>query len=367
MSSEPNKSRRKILVLCLPTLLTVASCLVYACGILEATPVPVDRETFMVSAVGLVNAENNFAIFYKAMSNDSAEPQIQIFEHNGAPVLSISPLAAVPEAVDCAVWGVSIGSSGLVAVTAVFRDGSGLPPVGALLIYSRDGTLQKALRYSAYLIMGVEVDSQDHIWALNGGANVGGDPRTFPVLVEYDRDGNILKTAFTFSEFPEDAVSVEQGEREGGAVSFGLTSGKVWFWFPHSRRLGIVNTDGTDPQVVYTGLPPWPGIPSESPVSSFTAVDGAAYLPGGRLLTRVTFFEGQPTFVSLYQFDLNARKWMHLSPPRSVDIVWGWFAGVDDGRMVWMLPTSHSGNNPSSKEIELDWIPLPSPIVQSTQ
>jgi len=341
-----------------------------ACGqmALGAASATVNRQTFMtVGGPARVKVENHFVISYKLKSTDQSEPQIQIFEQNGAAVVSINPLAAVPQAVESAVWDVSIGSSGLVAVTVDFPSRPSFPPIGALLIYSRNGTLEKALRYTGYQIIGVEVDSQDHIWALNGGANVSGDPGTFPVLVEYDQGGNILRTAFTFSEFPQDAVFVKEGPREGGAFSFGLTTDKVWFWLPQSRMFGVVNIDGTHPTVVYTGLPPSPELIPPSPVKAFAQVVGAAYVPPDRLLAKVIFVEGSPRFVSLYEFDLSAMKWIHLSPPRSVDFAWRWFVGVDDGLMVLGSPVSKHRNNPAPKEIELDWIPLQLAIAQAAQ
>jgi hypothetical protein len=342
-----------------PAFLIVVCCLVSVRATLDATGVPLDRAHFMVSAVGLARAENGFALFYRVFSNDRTEPQIQVFEHHGAPVLSISPLVAVPEAVDCTVWGVSAGSSGLVAVTAVFRDGSGLPPDGAVLVYNRKGELHAALRYTKIQIMGVEVDNQDHIWALNGGANADGNPKTFPVLVEYDQNGNTLRTVFTFSQFPEDAVSVDEGPRNGGAVSFGITENKIWFWFPQSRRFGIANIDGTESEVIYTGLPPSPKVFQPSSVNVFTEVEGIGYLPSRRLLAKVIFHDEPHGLAALCEYDLVTKRWIPLPGPQSVDLAKSWFAGVDDGQIVWLTQGASGRHGASPNEIELDWTPPP--------
>jgi hypothetical protein len=167
--------------------------------------------SFYVYAGGGVRAENGRAIFYKLETTDTAHPQIQIFDDYGTSILSLNPLAAVPDARDCAVWDASIGPSGLVAVAAVFTK-SGLRPVGALLVYRPDGSLSEVLRPALGTgFLAVEVDRQDHIWALSGGTADHQDPKSAPVLVEYDRNGRALGSFFTFADFPKDAAAVLQG------------------------------------------------------------------------------------------------------------------------------------------------------------
>jgi len=80
-----------------------------AAGLQSAYAAPV---TFWVSAGGGVRAENGRAIFFKLATADPTSPQIQVFDRNGASVESLNPLAAVPDAKECDVWGVSVGPRG---------------------------------------------------------------------------------------------------------------------------------------------------------------------------------------------------------------------------------------------------------------
>lgn len=323
-----------------------------------AKPPSASATTFWVTAGGGVRAENGRAIFYKIQSADATSPQIEIFDRYGAGVETLSPLAAVPDASVCAVWGVSVGQSGVVAVAAVFGKGDALRPVGALLIYNSSGYLETALRMRDNQSVGVEVDDQDHVWSLMDGAGDERNPALAAVLSEYDQHGRLLASFFSFASFPKDASGIVQGPKAGGDLSIGLTDGRVWFWLPQSQSFGAVNTDGTDPKIVITGMPPWPVGLKSSSLLAHVMLHGVAYLASGKLLARAVFSTVQAKRIGLYEYSIQTRTWSLLPPLTSVDVLKSWFVGVDHGESVWMSSVRPTPNY-ASMQIELQWVTAP--------
>jgi len=256
-----------------------------------------------------------------------------------------------------------VSPSGLVAVAAVFLEGSPVEPAGAVLIYSPAGELVQALRMNPTGPIAVEVDASDDIWALSSGPGNGIPPSRAPVLLEYDANGTRIGSFFTFADFAPESKGINQGSNRGGDLSMGVAGGRIWFWLPQSEAFADVGADGAGPEVVHTGLPPWPSSFPKSSLFARTVVHGVAYLPSGRLLARVVFISGRSWLIGLYEYDLSAKRWTALPPLPSVSTR-NWFVGVDNSDSVWMSSVTSTGNY-KSITMQLSWVPLPPALMGS--
>lgn len=297
-----------------------------------------------------VKVENGYVVVWRLRTENRDEDQVGVFTRFGSKLLSLNPLRSVADARSVSIHDVSVGPTGLVAVAAVFVD-SRQRPAASLLLYSSTGGLVHAFRMDPDKeIRKVEVDPQEEIWAFGMGAG-GKDPATVSLLVNYDREGNVMEQFLPRSAFPLDAQVVEEGPGSGGEVSFGLADGKLWFWLPASRKLGTISRDGTGLRVFDTGLPYLPGFAGPSGRVE-TVVLRSYWIPPGRLLATARFHDESSGRSEIYEWVQATTSWKLIPRPETANPS-AEFLTVDGNEMVLISFW------PERSVYELEWLPLP--------
>lgn len=246
-----------------------------------------------------------------------------------------------------AVWDVSVGPSGLVAVAAVVV-GPGGPPVATLLIYGAGHRLQTALALEPWReIVELQVDTDGSIWALGAGAG-GKDPALVPTVMRFDSGGRV-KDFLPRASLPSNAPLTEQGIIEGGAVGFGLTAERVWLYLPLGWSLITMKKDGSGVTITPTGEPssPFPYSGSETPT---VLIQRSSLLPGGDFLAHWKFKTPSSFHSGLYNWRQSA-GWVVVTGPGASSRPER-FLGIDGDRLVAQLLGS------DDHAVELRWDPL---------
>jgi len=276
---------------------------------------------------GGAKVENGRLISWQIVSESPRDAQIELFDQSGGQPLSLSPFQSFPGIKAISISDVSVAPSGTIAVAAV-AVAADAAPASCLLVYSGAGQLLHAFRLPAEREpMRLELDENDRIWALGVGAGFK-DPGDVPMVFAYDTDGNVVHEFLRRAQFAKDAQLTREGPFDGGAVSFGLAGDRVWFFLPASRQLVTLKRDGSDTQIVDTGLPS--PLPSVNPVGLIHAqCRNASLLPSGRFLIQMNFTTESSVRNDLYEWDAGKRVWKAL---RLGDAVSGreLFLGGDD-------------------------------------
>lgn len=317
----------------------------------------VERTTYELSgrpnSSRTIKIENNRVLFWVAKAVDRREDQIEIFSRSGKKLVSLNPFSSVAQADMAGIWDVSVGSSGLIAVAADYLDNN-YRNAASLFIYKRTGELAKALFLPAHReIRKLEVDPDENIWAL-GFQSGGKPPETVPIIVRYNRNGDVTGEFLPRSEFPADAVTTL--EREGlGAPAMGMKEEHVWFWLPASRKFVTVGKTGKTFQILDTGMPPWPG-PDQPTGIVLTEIARMFRLPSGNLIGVARFQDSSkpPKLrAALYEWNVRNTEWKQVRG----DQRWSraWLCGLDGDEMALAVRPPNATNS----LIELEWVPAP--------
>ncbi len=168
--------------------------------------------------------ENGFQIFWRSTplagdpNADQGDPEaaIEIF-NNSANELAICRVATAIRADDATVSGISIydGSArnpGFIAVAVVYARKEGIP-IAALLYFNWDGSLLRkiALNHQS-AIRSLEIDTEEHVWALN---DFDRESPAKSVFTEFDRTGSVIGHFVK----PRRHWSTEESEIKGGEAS----------------------------------------------------------------------------------------------------------------------------------------------------
>jgi hypothetical protein len=276
-----------------------------------------------------VKAENGWIVFWVPGTSDPTLDQIKLFNPSGEKILSVRPLLAVQGSRRSAVWDVSVGRSGLLAVAAKLIDSQGRWRA-FLLLYNSVGELVRACPVREEIFK-LEVDQDDSIWAIG----MRGLPYVFAndqnpsngtPLFRYDALGNILSEV-TLQPQPLDVVELVQlGDLD---ASLGITGDRVWFYLPSSHELFTTLRDGGGLKVVNTGLP----APPVGGAFPDTVIQRASYLNNGTLLAQIIFFGNGHASSNLYAWNPGTNHWTVF---REGEINWSrsYFLGVQGDRLA---------------------------------
>lgn len=272
-----------------------------------------------------VKAENGWVVFWVPGTSDPSLDQIKLFDPSGEKVLSLRPLLAVQGSRRTAVWDVSAGRSGLLAVGAKFKDSQGRW-TAFLLLYNSAGELVRA-RPVQQDIFKLEVDQDDSIWAIGmiGFAN-DRDPSKGMLLFRYDTLGNVLSEV-TLQPQPLGILElVELGDLD---ASLGITGDRVWFYLPSSHELFTTFRSGGGLKVVNTGLP---APPAGGPFPH-TVIQRASYLSSGTLLAQINFWGQGHSSSNLYAWNPGTNRWT-VFPESEINWLRSYFLGVQRDRLA---------------------------------
>lgn len=201
--------------------------------------------------------ESGFILSWQPVSSDVTENQVDIFDDTGHPVTGVNVLKLVPEARRVGIWDVS-ANGGLIAIAAVYENKQGPRQVrstGTLLLFNLNGQLLSAFALEpSYEIALLAVDDYSNIWTLTQHADAK-DPATVPMVVEYTREGRILRKVLTRSAFPFHASHLREEDPDLGAATMGYGDGVVWFWLPGSTDLVTISTSNGQVTTTKTQLP----------------------------------------------------------------------------------------------------------------
>jgi hypothetical protein len=282
-----------------------------------------------------VKVENGWVLFWVPTTSDSSLDQVELFTPFGEKILSLKPLLAVQGSKRSAIWDVSAGPSGLVAVAAQFMDSQGRG-TGSLLLYNASGELIGDWPVpGGNDIFRLEVDQDDSIWAIGMGifGKNGNDPSTVeapPLLLHIGPDGNILSELTTQPQFRlQNSVEIiKDGDLD---ASLGITGDRVWFYLPGLQELLTLGRDGGNLKIVNTGVP----VPPSGGPFRDTEIRHASYLADGTLLAQVDFFSPNARYSSsnLYAWSHQTNRWTALQEDE-IDWQGTSFLGVEGNRLA---------------------------------
>jgi hypothetical protein len=210
-------------------------------------------------------AESGLIISWLAFSTDATANQVEIFDVGGRRLASVHVLEVVPKAARVAIYDVSAREGQMIAVGAVFakKPEAGERPADTLLLFDFGGKLVSAFALEpSREISKIAIDDRLNIWTLTMHSD-DKDPLKVPMVVAYDRSGNIRREVLTRGMFPLHA-EIQQESSRTGPVSSGYDSDIFWFWLPGSTELVTVNTNDGTTAITKTGLPGADMVPLET-------------------------------------------------------------------------------------------------------
>lgn len=292
-----------------------------------------------------VKIDNGYVIVLSRPNASKRAHRILLYDRSGDRLARVDPLEAAEGAEDLAVWDVSVGPSGLLAVAAV-AVGRTRGNVATLLIYGGGNRLVTALGLEPWReIVKLQVDSDGSIWALGAGAG-GKDPALVPAIMRFDSRGQV-KDFLPRATLPSrNAIVTEQGIAEGGDIGFGLTAQQVWLYLPLSRSLVTMNKDGGGVTVTPTGEPAVPFSYSTSELPT-VLVQRSALLPAEELVAHWKFKTPSSFHSGLYSWR-QSTGWLPVSGP-AVSTRTERFLGIDGDCLVTQLLGT------DEQRVELRW------------
>jgi hypothetical protein len=321
-------------------------------GLLGSLPAAIPPSSGTTVKIALTPQRRTFKavgghfVAWQIRSSDTSRDQVELFNGRGEKLFSLNPLKAVEGATEMSIWDVGVGTTGLVAVAAVFADDEGRRSA-SLLNYSNTRGLIRAFSLDpARMIRCLAVDESDNVWAL-GEESGDEDPALVPMVFKYNPSGELVGRYIPRVELPP-AVSKEGGDgRVAGPDALGLTKDGVWFWLPERRALVTFQRDGSHIEILNVGTPAW-----TSPEGTGSDVDVTfgkpVLLSSGAFVVRVSFLGKSSSRGEFYVWD-KIRNWKVVSSALPA----GNIVGTDGDQLVF------GSAKPDWQEITLETVGLP--------
>ena len=269
-----------------------------------------------------VKSENSFIISWDVFSEDPTKPQITILDQLGHEITRLNVLQPVREASRVSIYDVSARGN-VVAVAAVYKSKEGnqkVRPTASLLLFDFKGALVSAFALApSYQIRLLALDEDSNIWTLTTHADVGVDPSSVPMLVEYSSKGKIVREMLTRSMFPLHAFDAKETV-ETGAPAMGCSFGVVWFWLPGSTDFVTVSIVDGKTAIMKTELPK---------ISGRTVIPlGIGREPSGDVVVNVREDDDQrradvKSEIAYYRWSSLSQTWSQFRP-----------GGCESGRLI---------------------------------
>jgi len=258
----------------------------------------------------LMRFENGLIISWGLLSEDASMNQVDIFDEQGRPVVSLNVLRPVQEAKRVSIYAVSARPGALIAVAAVYSSKEGnqrVRPAAMLLLFDFGGRLLSAVALEPWRqIERLAVDNNSNIWTLTAHAD-DRDPSTIPMVVEYRADGTVARELLSRSLFPLHAATTKENSTIG-SPSMGYDSGGLWFWLPGSTELVTVQAGEETPAMMKTGLPSEQG----SQLTPMNVVRESS----GNVVAEVRLDEdnGKKSQLAYYRWSSATKIWLRFKP-----------------------------------------------------
>ncbi|NWG13842.1 MAG: hypothetical protein HXY20_09940 [Acidobacteria bacterium] len=260
-------------------------------------PGAIDRCTFLA-------IDNGYSTYYEELSAEHQAWRIHVLNRSGIPVCSIDPLGQIEGAKDLSVYDVSVGRSGLIAVSLVAVDDMS-DPASMLLMYDLAGRLKNALKLEpGKHLEKLKVDADDSIWGV-GYSSGASDPSRVPMFYRFSELGKRTEGFFARSDFPEIASGTKNYVVTPSThvpIGFGVTPKTVWCWLPSSQELVLFDKSGSNLRRYRTGLPESPYRDLDrTKIQSFFMTDSGSMIAYvgfsslGQRLVRAHLFAWNPT------------------------------------------------------------------------
>lgn len=277
----------------------------------------------------LLRFENGLIISWGLVSEDASMNQVEIFDEQGHPVVSLNVLRPVQEAKRVSIYDVSARPGAVIAVAAVYSSKEGnqrVRPAAMLLLFDFGGRLLSAVALEPWRqISRLAVDDNSNIWTLTAHAD-DKDPSTIPMVVEYRADGTVARELLSRSLFPLHAATTKENSTIG-SPSMGYDSGGLWFWLPGSTELVTVQAGDETPAMMKTGLPREQG----SPLTPMNVVRESS----GNVVAEVRLDEdnGKKSQLAYYRWSSATKIWLRFKPA-SCD--GDWLVGVANKEQIFV-------------------------------
>jgi hypothetical protein len=280
----------------------------------------------------LLSVDNGYSIFVQEVSPALNAWVINIFDPTGKKVTSLDASRQIDGAKDLWVIDVSVGQSGLIAVSVVVENGQ-TSPVALLMVYNLSGDLLNAQRVDTELVK-LRVDSDNSIWGVGRGV---GDknPEKAPMFYKYTDNARKFDGFFPRSGFPSNERLTKDAVGNGsvvGVVSFGLAERNVWCWFPTTQELVVFDKNGSNLRRFQTGVP----VSSDDPALNRSRVVSTELTKSGTLVSVVGFFSTRQRAAKayLYAWDSATPHWEKLSN-HGVESFASRLIGVDGNDLIF--------------------------------
>jgi hypothetical protein len=277
-----------------------------------------------------MKAENGLIISWLAgtVRDASAGDQITIADKQGQTVVSLNVLSIAPEATSVSIYDVSARQSQLIAVAVVYGKGPGIRPADALLLFDFKGTLVSALALEpSREVEALALDENLNVWTLTSHSDEK-DPSQVPMVVEYDRNGRVIRESLSRDGFPFHAASIKQNP-EISAVASGYSAGTFWFWLPGSTDLVVIRTSDGVVTRTQTNIPSAPQGQRSFPLR-------IARESSGTVIAEVRE-EGQDIkpHLAYYAWSPDTKSWSDFNP---VVCAGHRLIGVDNDEHIYVRP-----------------------------
>lgn len=257
--------------------------------------------------------ENGYSIFLKHAKPQLDARSIHIVDSTGREVLAVDLFNHLEGASDFAVWDVSVGKSGMVAIAVVAVNGK-TQPVPLLVVFNLMGNLLNAQRLDSSMELAqLRVDNDDTIWGVAKGRG-NKDASQVPMFLKITNNGKKFEGLFPRAAFPSNESITKNVVRNSGVLSFGITERTVWCWFPASKEMVSFEKNGTNLNRFYTGVP----VPSDTELVGLqlvTRVLRTVVTESGQILSSVAYasMDSGVGKTYLYCWDPATNQWQKVA------------------------------------------------------
>jgi hypothetical protein len=146
---------------------------------------------------------------------------------------------------ECYVDSLTAGPDGTTVIAALLNFGKNRDIREMILTYDSSGELLKTWDPAPQYVEAIAYSEDDDAVFILGGRDLPNGPyaRNYPLLIEYSRDGRVLKVMVPAGTLKDDEDSFHQGGEVGQPV-LRVTKDRVYFYAPTNREVVITDRNG---------------------------------------------------------------------------------------------------------------------------
>jgi hypothetical protein len=238
-----------------------------------------------------------------------------------------------PGVQECYVDSLTAGPDGTTVIAALLNFGKNRDIREMILTYDSSGELLKTWDPAPQYVEAIAYSKDDDAVFILGGRYLPNGPyaRNYPLLVEYNRDGRVLKVMVPAGNLKDGEDSFHQGG-EVGQPKLRVTKNQIYFYAPTNREVVITDRDGA--VLAYRGISDIiekVGIEDGYHLVQIHALD---FSDDGNIV--VELLRSNDIDYTLDVFRINVQSGEAVAVHNAFNSGKLWFVGLKDGQYVYI-------------------------------